>query len=109
MKKVSESLSAISDFQLSKLMVKVSLRFRTICANGDKNGANGNPLAPMAMDLIVPMVPPIAIGANNNHRVAMCLPQSPMKANGINDVIDVNGSIGNIGYPLVQMINLWCH
>ena len=34
--------------------------------------------------------------------VAMCLPQSPMTANGINDVIDVNGAIGNISDSLVK-------
>ena len=42
----------------------------TICANGDKNGANADPLAPMEMDLMVPMVHPIAIGANDDHQMA---------------------------------------
>ena len=37
-----------------------------ICANGDKNGANCNPLVPMAMDLMAPMVRPIAIGTNGD-------------------------------------------
>ena len=31
-----------------------------------KNGANGDPLAPMAMDLMAPMVQPIAIGTNDD-------------------------------------------
>ena len=32
-----------------------------------KNGVNGDPSAPMAMDLMAPMVHPIAIGANEDH------------------------------------------
>ena len=44
-----------------------------------KNGAHGNPLVPMAVDLMAPMVHPNAIGTNNNHHfVVMCLPQLPM-------------------------------
>ena len=31
------------------------------------NGTNGNPLAPTAIDLMAPMVHPIAIGANDDH------------------------------------------
>ena len=70
-----------------------------------------SPLAPMT----------ITIGARGDHHwwpmvqfkwhhwrhfVAMPLPvpQSPMKANGIND-----GNIGNIGDPLVQMAIHWLH
>ena len=39
----------------------------------------------------------------------MCLPQSPMIFNGINDVIGINGGNGNIGDPLVQMVYHVCH
>ena len=42
------------------------LAIGAICANGVKNGANGNPLAPMATGLMVSMVHPIAIGANGD-------------------------------------------
>ena len=57
-----------------QFLVKVSLQpldltlaIGAICANGDKKGANGNPMAPMAMDLMAPMVHPIAICANYDH------------------------------------------
>ena len=36
--------------------------------------------------------------------MAMCLPQSSMIANGINDVIGINDTNGNIGDLLVQMV-----
>ena len=32
-----------------------------------KNGANGDPLAPMVMDVMAPMGHPIAIGTNGDH------------------------------------------
>ena len=81
--------------------------WRSIGANGD--GPNE------------PMVHPIAIGTNGDHHwwsldpikwihwrhfVAMWLLKSPMIVNGTNDVIGVNGTIGD---PLVQMAIHWCH
>ena len=71
------------------------------------------------MDLMALMVHLIAIGSNGDHHwwrmvhfkwlhlrhfVAMCLSQSPMKANGINSVISVNGAMKNIG---VQGCKWW--
>ena len=53
----------------SNLSVKASLRFGILAigANGDKNGANGDQLAPMVMEKMAPMAYPITIGANDDH------------------------------------------
>ena len=98
-----------------QFLVKVSLQpldltfaIGAICANGDKKGANGNPLAPMAMDLMAPMVHPIAICANYDHHwwsmdqfkwrhfMAMWKLRYPMKVDGTNgdQWQQCSGSIG---------------
>lgn len=113
--------------QLFAFMGKRSLRFGiftipSICAKGDKRwchwqsisdngnrpyGINGaphrhwlqwrSPLHWWSIDLIKWL--------HWRHYVAMCLPQSPMIVNSVNDVIGANG---NIGDPLLQMVIHWC-
>jgi hypothetical protein len=45
-----------------------------------KNGANGDPLAPMVIDVMAPMEHPIAIGTNGDHHCIQW--QSPLVING---------------------------
>ena len=44
------------------------------------NGANGDPLVPLVMDQMVPMVLPIALGANDDHHWDQL--RSPLVVNG---------------------------
>ena len=90
-----------------------------------KDGANGDPLAPMTMDLMAPMVHPIAISAKDNHHwrqlrssfvINGSILMAPFRgdvsstiANVINDVIGINGAIGKFGDLLVLMAIYWCH
>ena len=45
-----------------------------------KNGANGDPLAPMVMDVMAPMEHPITIGTNGDHHWIQW--RSPLVING---------------------------
>ena len=43
------------------------LEFSPLAPMATINGANGDPLAPMVMDVMAPMEHPIAIGSNGDH------------------------------------------
>ena len=77
----------------------MSLRFwilaiGTICTNGEKNVAYGNPLASKVMDQMAPMVHPIAIGANDNHHWHQWW--SPLVVNGAISMAPLAPFRGNV-------------
>ena len=68
------------------------MEFIQLVQMATKNGAYGDPVVQMAMDLMVP----IAIGSIGSIGTISWLLQSPIKENGINDVIGVIVTTGTI-------------